>query len=45
VVTVVIEEHDFAAEFGLESPGGMDFCHQESLWEKPARLLAEANDG
>jgi len=44
MVAVVIEENNFAAELRLQPVGGLDFGHQEALREKPARLLAKADD-
>ena len=45
VVAVVAEINDFAADFRLQPPGRLDFGNQEPPREKPARLLAETNDG
>jgi hypothetical protein len=44
VVAVVIEENNHTADFTSQSPRRLDFCEQKPLREKPARLLAEAND-
>ncbi len=44
VVAVVVEEDDLAADLRLQPPGRLDFGDEESLREKPARLLAEADD-
>jgi len=40
----VAEEENLAADFLLQPPGGLDFGKQVALREKPARLLAKAND-
>jgi hypothetical protein len=41
----VVEEHYLATQLDLQPSGSLDFGDQESLREKPARLLAKANDG
>ena len=45
VVAVVIKENDFAADFALQPPRGLDFGKQKAFREKPAGLLAKTNDG
>ena len=45
MVAVVAEEDDFAADLRLQPPGRLDFGKQKPPRKKPARLLAEANDG
>src|SRR5262249_45234944 len=45
VIAVVIEKNDFAAQFLLKPPRGLDFGEQKSPRKKTAGLLAEANDG
>ena len=44
VVAVVAEEDDLAADLGLEPPGRLDLGDEEAPREKPAGLLAEADD-
>jgi hypothetical protein len=45
VVAVVAKEDDLAADFLLPPPRRLDFGEQEAAREKPARLLAETDDG
>jgi hypothetical protein len=45
VVAVVVEENNFAADLALQPTGGLKFCEQKPLREKPARLLAKTDDG
>ena len=45
VIAVVAEENDLAADFRLQPPGRLDFGDEKAFREKPARLLAETNDG
>src|ERR1019366_738597 len=45
VIAVVIEKNNLSANFTPQPPGRQDFCKQKSLREKPARLLAETDDG
>jgi hypothetical protein len=44
VVAIVAEEDNLAANFLLQSPGGLDFRDKVTSREEPARLLAEADD-
>jgi hypothetical protein len=39
----VAEVDDFTAHLALEAPRGLDLREQETAREKPARLLAEAD--
>ena len=44
VIAVVVEENDFAADFGAEAPGRQNLGDEEPFGEYPAWLLAEADD-
>ena len=44
VVAVVKEENDLTADLALEPASGHDFGPEKTFWEKPAGLLAEADD-
>src|ERR1035437_5327740 len=44
VIAVVTEENDFAADFFLQPPRGLDFCNEEAARKKSAWLLSETND-
>jgi hypothetical protein len=41
----VVEEDDFAADLGLEPPGGHELGVEKPTREKTTGLLAEADDG
>ena len=45
MIGVVIEKHDFAAEFGLQPARGLDFRDEKAFRKKSARLLPKTNDG
>jgi hypothetical protein len=45
MVAVVVEEDDFAADFGLQAAGGLDFGEEEAPGKESAGLLAETDDG
>src|SRR5690606_17630126 len=45
VVAVVIEEHDLAAQFALQSPRSLELREKKSPREKAAWLLPKTNDG
>ena len=45
VVAVVKEENNFAADFFLQPPRGLDFGNEKSFRKKSARLLAKTDDG
>jgi len=45
MIAVVVEKNNFTADLRLQPAGGLDFRSQEPFREKPARLLAETNDG
>ena len=45
VVAVVAEIDDLAAELRLQPPRGDELRVKKPPWEKPARLLAETDDG
>jgi hypothetical protein len=44
VIAVVTEKDDFSADLLLQPASRQDFSEQESLWKKPARLLAETDN-
>ena len=45
MITIVKEKDDVSANLFLETPGRQNLSDQEPLGKKPARLLAETNNG